>query len=295
MGASGNLICAIVVTYNPSFENLLSLIAKLSDQQCDVLLVDNSEHMIDDLVERVTYYKWLGGNKGIAVAQNIGIKESLKGKYPFTIFFDQDSNIADNFIRTLLKPMSCNDYEICAPIFYDEKHGFEYAITDVKSNGKRKKIYSNGKNEIFTSSVVISSGTLVRTEIFNTVGMMDDGLFIDYVDTEWCLRCFSKNILVHIIPQAKMIHSIGDNSFNFFGFTVPVHSPMRRYYRVRNSIHLLRYKHVPKLLALREITFCIIHSILLILNQRNKRDYLYSFLVGVRDGILNVRGEKPKP
>lgn len=294
MSISKNSICAIIVTYNPSFENLLLLIDKLTHQNCDVIVIDNSEHNTCNLDDKTLSYRWLGGNKGIAFAQNVGIKESLENQYPFTIFFDQDSNVADNFIETLKKPMIINNYKICAPVFYDEKRGFEYAITDVKSNGTRKKIYSNGKNEIFTSSVVISSGTLVKTDIFNTVGIMDDGLFIDYVDTEWCLRCFSENILVHIIPQAKMIHSIGDKSFNIFGFCVPVHSPARRYYRVRNSFHLFRYRHVPKLLAIREITFCFVHSFILIFKQKNKKEYLYSFFAGIRDGILNVRGEKPK-
>jgi len=91
-----------------------------------------------------------------------------------------------------------------------------------------------------------------------------------------------------------MIHSIGDNSLNFFGFCVPVHSAVRRYYRVRTSFHLLRFKHVPNWLASREISFCFIHSLILIFTQKNKKEYLFSFFAGIRDGILNVRGEKPK-
>lgn len=288
-------ICAIIVTYNPSFDRVLSLINDLQYQCCEVIVVDNSTSKIDLFYKQDFTYIWLGGNKGIATAQNIGIKACLDKNFKAIIFFDQDSKIDDGFISSLYQPMLDNDFKICAPTFFDEKKGFEYAITNVKKNGTRIKLFSEGKNEPFTSSVVISSGTIVRPEVFNLVGLMDDGLFIDYVDTEWCLRCFSENILVHIIPQAKMIHSIGDNSFNVFGFCVPVHSAVRRYYRVRNSFHLLRYKHVPKLLAFREIIFCFVHSLILIFKQKNKKEYLYSFLSGIRDGILNVRGEKPKP
>lgn len=289
-----NDICAIIVTYNPTICPVLNLAKQLSDQMCDVIVVDNSFVMNEILNSQLLNYIWLGGNKGIATAQNVGIKFCIESGYKTIIFFDQDSNINEQFISTLFKPMLENNFEICAPTFYDEKKGFEYAITDVRRNGTRVKILSEGKTQPFTSSIVISSGTIVRTDIFKQVGLMDDGLFIDYVDTEWCLRCFSKNILIHIIPQAKMIHSIGDNSLNFFGFCVPVHSAVRRYYRVRNSFHLLRFKHVPNLLAIREISFCFIHSLILIFTQKNKKEYLFSFFAGIRDGILDVRGEKPK-
>lgn len=288
-----NSIGAIIVTYNPSVDRVFSLIAALEEQSCDVIIVDNSTLKNKVFENQQFTYNWLGGNKGIATAQNFGIKECLDRNLKAIIFFDQDSKIDIGFINSLYQPLLDKKFKICAPTFFDEKKGFEYAITDVKKNGTRVKLYSEGKHDPFTSSVAISSGTIVRSEVFKQVGIMDDGLFIDYVDTEWCLRCFDKDILVHIIPEAKMIHSIGDNSFNVFGFCVPVHSAVRRYYRVRNSFHLLRYKHVPKLLAFREIFFCVIHSVILIIKQKNRKDYLYSFLAGVRDGIVNIRGEKP--
>nr|WP_253273454.1 glycosyltransferase [Capnocytophaga sp. oral taxon 323] len=36
-------------------------------------------------------YHFIGGNKGIATAQNIGINYFKQNKYAFIIFFDQDS------------------------------------------------------------------------------------------------------------------------------------------------------------------------------------------------------------
>ncbi|OAT31375.1 dTDP-rhamnosyl transferase [Buttiauxella brennerae ATCC 51605] len=294
MSNSTNEICAVIVTYNPVVNRVMDLVEQLKQQGCDSIIVDNSTYSSELLNECTNKYKCLHKNVGIAKAQNIGIEECLSRKYKYVIFFDQDSSINPTFISTLLQPLCENSYNICAPIFFDETKGFEYAIIDINKNGKRRKIFSEGKTEPFTTSTVISSGTVVRTDIFDNVGLMDDSLFIDYVDTEWCLRCFSKGIIVHIIPSARMIHSIGDKSFNIFGFCVPVHSAQRRYYRVRNSIHLLRYPHVPKILALREIIFCLIHSFLLIIKQKNKLEYVLSFLNGVRDGVVNIKGENPR-
>jgi len=295
MSLKTNNTCAVIVTYNPNNDRVISLIKGLEHQSCDAIVIDNSTYKNGILeANEGCFYISLGGNKGIAEAQNIGITECLKKAYKYIIFFDQDSKIENDFIASLKAPMENNQYEICAPVFYDEQKGFEYAITDIKKNGRRVKHYSHGKNAVFTTSTVISSGTIVCSDIFNKVGVMDSALFIDYVDTEWCLRCFSHGIKVHVIPQAKMLHSIGDKSFDFMGFCVPVHSANRRYYRVRNSIHLVRYPHVPKLLAAREVLFSVVHSFLLILTQKSKKEYAYTFIAGLLDGLRNVRGENPR-
>ena len=42
----------------------------------------------------------------------------------------------------------------------------------------------------------ITSGSIVRTDVFAVVGAFDDKLFIDAVDTEFCFRCRSKGYLV---------------------------------------------------------------------------------------------------
>ncbi|HHC4732165.1 TPA: glycosyltransferase family 2 protein [Escherichia albertii] len=285
---SNDDICAIIVTYNPIISRVKNLINDLEEQNCDCFVIDNSPDKAESFI--AGRYKWLGGNKGIAQAQNEGILWALKKKYSYIIFFDQDSNVQKDFISTLLSAMKKENFCICAPIFYDEKYGFEYAVTDIDAQGNRRKIFSDDNSEIFTSSVVISSGTLVRASIFEKVGMMDSRLFIDYVDTEWCLRCFSHGIRVNIIPAAKMFHSIGDNSIKIGRFRVPVHSAVRRYYRTRNAIHLLRYKHVPKKMACREIVFSLIHNVILSFVSF-KLSYIKSSFFAIVDGILNRWGE----
>lgn len=283
-----NDMCAIIVTYNPDVHRVKNLIKSLDEQLCDHYIIDNSPNLINDFSSE--RYIWLGGNKGIAEAQNKGISLALEQKYKFVIFFDQDSSINNNFLTTLLSVMNEDEIAISAPVFFDEKYGFEYAITDIDKKGNRKKLYSNGELSPFTTSIAISSGTMVKSSLFELVGGMDDRLFIDYVDTEWCLRCFNKGVKVNIIPAAKMYHSIGDNSIKIGRYRVPVHSPVRRYYRTRNAIHLLRYKHVPKKMAFREIIFSMAHNLILSLTML-KFSYLKYSYFAVVDGILNRWGE----
>lgn len=167
---------------------------------------------------------------------------------------------------------------------------FEYSIVDINKSGKRKKIIPSQIDGDFYTSVAISSGTLSHISVFDKVGVMDENLFIDYVDTEWCLRCFQAGLKIRIIVNAHMYHSIGDNTIEIWRFKIPIHSPQRRYYRIRNSIKLLKYHHVPKRLAYREILFSFIHQLILIIINPKRLEYSYYFIRGLIDGVKGKNG-----
>jgi rhamnosyltransferase len=70
--------------------------------------------------------------------------------------------------------------------------------------------------------------------------MMEEGLFIDYVDIEWGLRARNLGYRNFGVHAAMMAHSLGDEWIEFRGRRVPVHSPLRHYYHFRNAIWLAR-------------------------------------------------------
>lgn len=287
-------IYAVIVTYNPELKNLNKLVTDLSEQNCHIVVVDNSNKNIipEDLFvhhENCKVFR-LGKNEGIAKAQNIGIKHALDDSANKIIFFDQDSCIQSGFIEDLAAYMDSTAAQIVGPAFIDRDKSHYYPICNIKKNGLREKIHVTDSKTPFTTSVTISSGTMVSKEVFEIVGLMDEGLFIDYVDTEWCLRCFKHNILVHIVPGIKMIHAIGDKSIRIAGVNVPVHSPLRRYYRVRNAFLLLRNRNVPLLLTMREIVFSFIHTVIIVCTQKNKKEYIKYYVRALIDGIKGVKG-----
>ena len=85
-----------------------------------------------------------------------------------------------------------------------------------------------------------SSGCLIAMDALAEVGGMEDRLFIDYVDTEWCLRAIYKGYSLFGVGSACMQHDLGDAFVNLFSRTVPVHSSLRYYYLIRNGLWLLR-------------------------------------------------------
>ena len=285
-------VFSVIVTYNPDWQAVRLLSHQLSESGGNIVIVDNSEVPSNNVIIDNCNILNLGENKGIATAQNQGIDYCMEQGADIIVFFDQDSTISGGFIEKLIEPIIMKNENIVAPTFIDAEKGFFYPIVSVSKLGFRTKITPSKSSATFYTNTAISSGTAVKASVFDIVGKMQDELFIDYVDTEWCLRCHHAGINVLILPDNQMVHSIGDKSFKVLGFTVPVHSAYRRYYRVRNSFELLRLKHIPTILGVREVIFSIIHQFLLVITQQGKRkEYIKYGLIGIWHGICGVRGK----
>lgn len=287
--------CSIIISYNPEIENL-ALLANALRMQCDfVVIIDNNSHNKNAILDITTSLDrcqciLLDQNTGIAHAQNIGIERALAENYSYIAFFDQDSTIDDDYINKQLQVFSAlkgQHVKLAAigPAFVDKKHGFHYKIVNIDRYGRRTKIDTQQLQQPFAASLIISSGSLVSAEALRAIGPMDERFFIDYVDTEWCLRAHDRGYVIYVNPQVQMLHAIGDNSLKLLRWRVPVHSPFRRYYRIRNAFFLLKMPHVPALLAMREIAFNLVHQLVLILCGQNKMAYVRSLWRGLRDGL----------
>lgn len=281
-------IIAIIVTYNGDWARVAALVESLTLDDCSHVIVDNGSDEIP--AGTALNIVRLGRNVGIAAAQNVGIRYAKDAGADVVVFFDQDSTIGPNFVRTLIAPLTNGQASIAAPMFYDFATNFAHPIVKISRYGFRRKYYPEQIDDFFYTNAVISSGTASRVNVFDAAGLMDESLFIDYVDTEWTLRCASHGYLVKINRAAIMRHSIGNKTIRLGLFNVPVHSASRRYYRIRNSFLLLRATNVPKFLAVREISFSLIHQFILICTQPNRIAYLRYAWLAILDGVLGRNG-----
>ncbi len=285
------MIYAVIVTFNPNVSVLTALLSALITNGVVPVVIDNASIEPLNLHSHLNVIR-LESNFGIAKAQNVGIDFAVSKHARAIIFFDQDSSISDNeFIQRLYAPILQGKSKITAPVFSDLQRGFTYPIVEIKESGFRVKHYPQPHSSEFFVNNVISSGTMVDVAALKEIGSMAEHLFIDYVDTEWCLRANSKGFNILIVPQAVMTHSIGDKTLKIAKYYVPKHSPTRRYYRIRNSFYLYKLSYVPKIMAVREISFSVIHQLILIAFSTGERyAYLKSLLRGLSDGFKGKFG-----
>ncbi|MGY3901497.1 rhamnosyltransferase [Aeromonas lusitana] len=294
-------IIAILVTYNPEIGVLSSCISSICAQVTKVVIIDNASSNVSEMSALIAKYDnvfidLLSENIGLASAQNKAITISKQFKASRVILFDQDSVIEDGFISKLVvaeKELIKGNKLVAAigPSFFDPVSGKTYPATIYRGPLIERVRLSDKPIE---ATFIIASGCLIRTEVLDDIGLMLDELFIDYIDVEWSLRARSKGYSVFIAPQARMAHTIGDRRLSILGRTISVHSPLRRYYLVRNSFLMLRLGYVPFGYKLRESFFNVIRTFIGFLTAENKTIFCKYFLMAFRDGLLGRSGPCPK-
>jgi len=245
------VIGAVVVLYRPDLAPLERLLTSLGEQTDKVVAVDNTPgppEKLSTFFERFSFcisYIPLGENKGIAEAQNIGIRESVSGGCSHVLLLDQDSALGPGMVSKLIAAESellkvGSSVAAVGPRYIDKKTGTpSYAIHRGWLLVHRSSLDPRSSEPVETDNL-IASGSIIRAAVLQSVGMMRDDLFIDFVDTEWGLRARSKGYKSYCVPDAMMAHSTGDAAIKLFGKEIYVHSDLRRYYKLRNAMYLLR-------------------------------------------------------
>jgi rhamnosyltransferase len=287
-------IC-IIVCYRPSVAPLLALCANLISDGAKVILIDNTEEpfLSGDALPGGCSLITLGYNSGIAHAQNVGVAAALGDGAAVVVFFDQDSQAVPGFLAALVAPLTRGKAEITSPRCVDDDSGLALPSLRLGRLGAATAFDNANSTSPYPVDIVISSGTAATREVFEIAGPFDEALFIDGVDTEWCLRCRSRQIPIRVVPTAVMRHRIGSRSIRVGSFTVLLHSPVRCYYQIRNCFHLMRRKHVPLAFALRHMLSVMLSRIMLLWFVDGRGAYVSAYLAALRDGMRGVAGAKP--
>jgi rhamnosyltransferase len=250
------IIGAIIVTYFPNEILLVRLLESIGNEVKKIYIIDNTPNeskiwLTSEWLSKFNldiYYHQLGKNCGIAKAQNIGIDFAVKDGCDHVILFDQDSSPAKEMIGKLANAeleLLTSGVKVgsVGPLFFDEKiNEYSKAVRHRWIMLKKNKI-SPGDLPV-SADYLIASGSLIRISILKEIGFFREELFIDWVDVEWGLRAGNFGCKHFIVPQALMLHSIGDEFISIGKKKINLHSDLRNFYIVRNACYLIRDKSV---------------------------------------------------
>ena len=240
--------------FNPDLPLLGRLVHSLIGQVAKIYIVDNSPISHESFVSsldcnqaRIVYLP-LGDNIGIAAAQNIGISRGMRDGCSHVLLLDQDSSLPPDMVQKQLaaeQRLLENGEQVAAvgPIFIDEKTG-QYPRAVRRLIQRTRAVHLEKTGDAGSADWLMASGLLIRSTTLSAVGLMREDLFIDLVDTEWGLRAKMRGYTSFMLPDVRMLHSTGDSATHVFGREIFLHSDVRHYYIVRNSIYLLRDRNM---------------------------------------------------
>lgn len=211
-------------------------------------LVDNSESATTDAIISqclkqypVTAYRHIktGGNIGVAAGNNTGIKLSIGDNCSHVLILNNDIEIEQDFMFSKLLSLADAGESMIVPkiYYYDEKKiwmaggymdrwralGVHYGY-----NKKDEPKYNIAKHVTYSPTCFM----LVKKEVFDATGIMDEKYFAYYDDTDFVLRATRLGYKIWYEPSLELLHKVSSS--------VGTNSPFYVYYSNRNKIYFIR-------------------------------------------------------
>lgn len=260
------------------------------------VVVDNTEEArkvpMPGLDARI-HYIGNAANLGVATAINQGVKALIARDCTMAILFDQDSEPSDELLRELPHAMAQalahgGKVALVGPAYEDARLGGLAPFVRFRPL-RSQRIASAGSAPVEVD-FLITSGSCVNLVAWSSIGPMDDTLFIDFVDLEWCVRAKTKGYAVLGAPALRLVHRLGDEPVCVFGRRYPGHSPVRHYYLFRNAIALIRRRYVPWSWKLTELARMPVRLAIYLLFMRPRLKHLRFSLLGIWHGLTGHSG-----
>lgn len=270
-------IGSCTVLYNPDKRVLQNIHSYLCLMDICVV-VDNSDEKNEvskELQESSDFvYLDMHENLGIAYALNRGIEYLQKQGMDFVLTMDQDSVFPTKYFADIENRL--------------EKYQSQYSLIGLNFNQE-----NTVSNELVEVPYWLTSGNFLKIQDFMRVGKFNEDLFIDYVDFELGYKFYKNHLKMGYLNGYSIRHTIGNPipihilNRTFYAMN---HSPIRYYYRYRNSYYL--YKKVDKHFFRKEFfKEMVINTLKMLIVERNRKAKLKMILKGIQDAKNNKLGK----
>jgi rhamnosyltransferase len=241
---------AIVVIFQP-MSNPQVILDRLVGRVGLTIMVDNSavgHPSICEIPERDDLIRFDNFNcGGLAGAYNLAISwvQAKHSGISQIVFVDEDSDtgVLDRFLSDpeVIGLLQTATTACVAPAYKDIATGLRgrHMQLDRFRLTYLPRVFSGVRSVAF----VINSMSVWRMEALRQIGPFNEGLAIDHIDTDYCLRARAKSLTIHVQGSLEFLHAIGERRrFTVFGHEMQAggHSPSRRFLIGRNTAWLAR-------------------------------------------------------
>ena len=260
----------IIVNYNTSkliIQALNSVYKNSKNINFEIIVVDNASK--DDSVEMIKkHFPQViliqnNENLGFSKANNIAIKRSI-GEY--ILLLNSDTIVMEDTLEKMIKYMNDNPdvgASGCKVVLPDGsldkacKRSFPTPQNALYNALKLDRLFPQSKvfgeynltyldeNEIHDVDCLVGAFMMVRREVIEQVGLLDEDFFMYGEDIDWCYRIKQAGWRIVYYPKTKIIHYKGGSSKKkntkiIYEFHRAMYLFFEKHYKDRYSI-LLRY------------------------------------------------------
>jgi GT2 family glycosyltransferase len=240
-------VSIIVLNYNGREDTLACLrsLEHVMYPNVNVIVVDNasSDGSADAIREAHPQMKLIetGANLGFTGGNNVGIHYALDHGADYIMLLNNDTIVAPDMLNLMVEVMESDpQIGVTGPMIYYYSAPETIWSAGGQIDWKRGTTSMIGVNEEDKSQYgltprsvdfVTGCALLVRREVWEKVGLLDDQFFMYYEETEWCVRASRAGYKIYHVPQAMLWHKISLQEREA--------SPRTYYYMTRNRLLFL--------------------------------------------------------
>lgn len=293
--AAATSVCAVAVTWHPDIARLDAMLRAVTPQVGAFALVDNAsgDPALAAMAARHPRTTLLpqAANLGLAAAFNAGIAWARRHGFRHVLLLDQDSLPDAAMVAELLQALDALSVQMkvaaVGPRFRDMEEPHDAPFVRIGFPFNRKLHCDDACAETVRCDFLISSGCLIPLDVLDAVGGMDETLFIDNVDLEWCFRARAAGYALYGVCAARMRHRLGDSRRRLPGIPrgVIVHGPRRLFFIMRNRLLLYRRSSTPRAWIAQDIPRAFVKFLLFAVFIGPRRRHARAMLAGLHAGV----------
>jgi len=254
-------ISVVVVTYNnlDDTRRCVRSLLQLTGPRARIIVVDNgSEDREDDALgtEFGTAISTLRvpENRGYAAGANVGIRAALGQGAGYVWLLNNDTVVRENALAHLVAPLfERSDLGLVSPIILgsemvDWSEGIWYAGGHLDlAHSSAQHVNEMGESismPLLPTDFVTGCAMLVRREVFESIGLLDESFYLFWEDVDFSLRACRRGWRIAVVAAPDVHHkvhgTIGRGTYRFLnernGRTVA-----GRYANSRQILTLLKF------------------------------------------------------
>jgi hypothetical protein len=276
------IVSFIVLNWNQAgmTAECLDSLKKLEYPNINVIVVDNgssdgSGAFIRDNYPWVTLIEQTP-NIGYSPGNNVGIEYALKQGTDYLFLLNNDTEVDPLMLSRLIEVSESNSqFGMIGPTMYyfepmNMVWGGENYIKWDKAQTFRRHFMEidDGLISLHESPIEVdyidTCAVLVKREVVEKIGLMNEAYFINFDDLEWNVRAHKSGYKIIYVPNAKMWHKVSA--------TMGQASPVTTYYMTRNSL-LFFWENTPGIRKFLALLHILLRTLWIVVVWTIKREY----------------------
>lgn len=220
---------AIIVLHYGDDTQAIKCIDSLKQQSYieHVIISNNNPHPLNqEILARKKPVTILNNkeNNGYAAGMNEGIRFALTLDCEYILLTTNDTVFPPNSINQFVEEAKKKNLDLATPLIKDEKGDVWFA------GGEIDKVRFTAGHKTGKTDYLSGCCMLIRREVFNSIGLLNERYFLYYEDVDFCIRARTKGYKLGVIDTVAISHDTSKSTAT---------KKNMRYYLARNHLLIL--------------------------------------------------------